>query len=287
MSNQTKVTDPLVSLSTGRTLDSKLLDLKSAVDYGGAIASSAAVNTVAINAAIVAATGTTGFVVLPPGMAYTEASLVIPDGVLVLAFSSSGVLRILSKDQGTAFPVLKGGIAVKSQGKTGILLRADDYGVTADPVLLVQDDTTGDIAAIQYKFAELDEQAADPSAPSANKARLFAKDNGSGSTQLAVRFPTGPTIPLATQGTSPNLSGSVVYDPGNLVDGTGVTTTVTVTGAALGDFVVVSFSVDLAGILLTGYVSAADTVSVRFQNETTGAIDLASGTIAARVLKDY
>lgn len=79
--------------------------------------------------------------------------------------------------------------------------------------------------------------------------------------------------------------GTATYDPGNLVDGAGVTTTVGVLGAVLGDLVTVSFSLDLQGITFTGYVSAAGTVSVRFQNETGGALDLASGTIRARVCK--
>lgn len=78
------------------------------------------------------------------------------------------------------------------------------------------------------------------------------------------------------------FTGSVSYDPGSLADGQGVTTTVTVTGAAPGHFVEVSFSLDLQGITVTGWVSAANTVSVRFQNETGGPIDLASGTIKAR-----
>ena len=38
-----------------------------------------------------------------------------------------------------------------------------------------------------------------PSAPGANKARLFLKDNGSGKTQLCVRFNTGVIQVLATQ----------------------------------------------------------------------------------------
>ncbi len=81
------------------------------------------------------------------------------------------------------------------------------------------------------------------------------------------------------------LRGSATYDAANLVDGAGATTTVTVTGAALGDFVVgVSHSVDLAGITVTAYVSAADTVSVRFQNESGGAVDLASGTLRVAVI---
>jgi hypothetical protein len=79
------------------------------------------------------------------------------------------------------------------------------------------------------------------------------------------------------------LTGTATYDPGNLVDGAGETTTVTVTGAALGNFAEVSFSLDLQGVTLTAWVSADDTVSVRFQNETGGAIDLGSGTLTARV----
>jgi hypothetical protein len=80
-------------------------------------------------------------------------------------------------------------------------------------------------------------------------------------------------------------AGSAVYDPPNLADGAGTTTTVTVTGAALGDYARASFSLDLQGIVLTAWVSAADTVSVRFQNESGGALDLASGTLRARVEK--
>lgn len=77
------------------------------------------------------------------------------------------------------------------------------------------------------------------------------------------------------------VSGTATYDPGNLVDGQGVTTTVTVTGATLGDYAEASFSLDLQGITLTAWVSAANTVSVRFQNETGAPIDLASGTLKA------
>ncbi len=80
------------------------------------------------------------------------------------------------------------------------------------------------------------------------------------------------------------LSGSVAYDPPNLIDTAGTTTTVTVTGAALGNFAEASFSLDLEGIMLTAWVSAANTVSVRLQNEAgAGPIDLGPGTLTARV----
>ena len=82
-----------------------------------------------------------------------------------------------------------------------------------------------------------------------------------------------------------DLVGSATYDPPNLVDGAGVTTTVGVAGAVLGDFTLASFSLDLQGITVTSYVSAANVVSVRFQNESGGALDLASGTLKVRVIK--
>lgn len=81
------------------------------------------------------------------------------------------------------------------------------------------------------------------------------------------------------------LEGSATYDPPSLVDGAGATTTVTVTGAALGDYAQASFSLDLQGITLSAYVSSANTVSVRFQNESGGTIDLASGTLLAKAEK--
>lgn len=81
------------------------------------------------------------------------------------------------------------------------------------------------------------------------------------------------------------LFGSATYDAASLIDAAGATTTVTVTGAALGDFVLVSHGVDVAGITVTAWVSAANTVSVRFQNESGGTLDLASSTLRVMVLK--
>lgn len=46
------------------------------------------------------------------------------------------------------------------------------------------------------RFAE---QTVDPAAPSANQARLFARDNGSGKTQLCIRFATGAVQVIATE----------------------------------------------------------------------------------------
>lgn len=81
------------------------------------------------------------------------------------------------------------------------------------------------------------------------------------------------------------LTGSAVFNPASLIDAAGETTTVAVTGAALGDSAEASFSLDTAGITITAWVSAANVVSVRFQNETGGTLDIASGTLSAKVYK--
>lgn len=82
------------------------------------------------------------------------------------------------------------------------------------------------------------------------------------------------------------LFGSATYDAASLIDAAGATGTITVTGAALGDMVVgISFGVDLQGLTLTAYVSAANTVSFRLQNESTATVDLASTTVRAVVAK--
>jgi hypothetical protein len=118
-----------------------------------------------------------------------------------------------------------------------------------------------------------------------SEARILTIDNtlesSNGETNGSVRLVNsdGSSAVLNT------LSGSATYDAGSLVDAAGVTTTVTVTGAALGDFAMASLGVDLAGITVTAYVSAANTVSVRLQNESGGTIDLASTTLRARVFK--
>ena len=82
------------------------------------------------------------------------------------------------------------------------------------------------------------------------------------------------------------LNGSATYDPPSLANGVGTTTTVTVSGAALGDQVdAVSFSLDLQGIIVSGYISSANVASVRFHNGTGGVLDLASGTLRVRARK--
>lgn len=81
------------------------------------------------------------------------------------------------------------------------------------------------------------------------------------------------------------LEGSATWDPGNIADGAEEAVDITVTGAALGDFVLVSFSLDVADLTLTAAVTATNTVTAQLSNSTGGAIDLNSGTVRVKVLK--
>jgi hypothetical protein len=81
---------------------------------------------------------------------------------------------------------------------------------------------------------------------------------------------------------------SATVDPASLNDGEGSSiSTITVTGASLGDFVKVSHSTNLGGVLLQAWVSATNTVSYRFQNETGGTVDIASGTLRVEVESSF
>ena len=80
------------------------------------------------------------------------------------------------------------------------------------------------------------------------------------------------------------LQGSVAWDAGNLADGAKEAKEVTCTGAALGDFVLVSLSIDVADLSLSAAVTAADTVTCVLSNNTGGAINLAAATAYVLVI---
>ena len=77
---------------------------------------------------------------------------------------------------------------------------------------------------------------------------------------------------------------SEVWNPGNVAVHEMVSNDVTVTGAALGDFAIASFSLDVADLVLDAQVTAANTVTLT--NDGIGAgVDLAEGTVYVRVFR--
>lgn len=115
------------------------------------------------------------------------------------------------------------------------------------------------------------------------------EDMNTGVGTFSSRNPGGGTLTSTQIGIHSlavtQLKVTATWDPASVSVGASVTTTVTVTGAALGDFTLASFSLSLSGLVLTSYVSAANTVTVVLSNPTAAAVDLASGTLAVLVFK--
>jgi hypothetical protein len=80
---------------------------------------------------------------------------------------------------------------------------------------------------------------------------------------------------------------TAALDLGNAATGSGTfaSSDVTVTGAALGDIVLVSLAVDTVDTVVAGAVTAANTVTVTVLNNTAGAVNLASATVRIVVLQ--
>ncbi|MFL6845158.1 MAG: hypothetical protein ACJ8ER_09790 [Allosphingosinicella sp.] len=81
------------------------------------------------------------------------------------------------------------------------------------------------------------------------------------------------------------IAGSAAYDPPSIAAGASTTTTITVTGAAVGDMAVAAFSGNVHPIVISAYVSAANVVTVVLSNPSASAQDLGSGTLFAKVTK--
>ena len=108
------------------------------------------------------------------------------------------------------------------------------------------------------------------------------------------------TLPLANGGTAgttaataraslgvlATLTATASLDFASIAANTTADMTMTVTGAAIGDVVVVGPSVAFdAGLVATGFCASADTVTVRVANVTIAAIDPTSRTVRATVIK--
>ncbi len=77
----------------------------------------------------------------------------------------------------------------------------------------------------------------------------------------------------------PDLRATKVENIPPLDHGESHTTTVDVPGAVLSDHALASMDIDTKGVILYAYVSAADTVSVRYQNNTGVPVDFFNATI--------
>lgn len=119
--------------------------------------------------------------------------------------------------------------------------------------------------------------------------KIVQEDLNVGVGSVNVTAPGGGTLASTKIGIHSLAVGQVqvtgTWNPASIASGATETTTLTVSGASLGDYTLSSFSVSLAGLQLTSYVSAANTVTVVLSNLTGAAVNLASGTLAVLCLK--
>jgi hypothetical protein len=94
------------------------------------------------------------------------------------------------------------------------------------------------------------------------------------------------TVPEFTKWGNIELLGTLVWDPGSLATGSGETSgTITVSGAVVGDFVLVAAPYDLQDCVATAYIQQNGLAEIRLQNFSGATRDFASGTWKVRVFK--
>jgi hypothetical protein len=82
------------------------------------------------------------------------------------------------------------------------------------------------------------------------------------------------------------LTGTAAWTPGTVAANTTATQAITVTGAAMGDTVEVGYNQTLSNdLILTGYVTAANTATAKLRNLTGSGIAVTAGTVRATVRK--
>lgn len=117
-----------------------------------------------------------------------------------------------------------------------------------------------------------------------NTSNNMTSNIASESLFVGMDYDAAPQFAAAPNAFRHNLIGSTTWDPASVANGASTSTTVTVTGAAMGDYANCSFSNALSGLMMGAEVSAANTVTCRLNNNSGGAVDLASGTLRARVI---
>jgi hypothetical protein len=96
---------------------------------------------------------------------------------------------------------------------------------------------------------------------------------------------SGNTFDLPAEATAPVRRLAISWSPPSLIAAAQTMVTLSMPGAELGDPVVVSFSQDLRGLQMTGYVGARSRVTVVLRNGTPGAVALPPGRLVLQLLK--
>lgn len=143
------------------------------------------------------------------------------------------------------------------------------YGLYVDPL------SVSGAGAVQNTFGVY---VYPSTAGSSGNYAIYVADSSSISQLGALRIGAG------TATITSHRTGTTTWDPASIADGAMTTTTVTVSGALVGNVCTPSFSLAVpAGAILTCNITANSVATVTLFNKTGGALDLASGTVRASV----
>ena len=164
-----------------------------ALESSGALAAHEADTT-----AIHGITNTAQLAVKDANQTFTRQQIVKP---------STPEVNLRLQDSGSGFPGMNfesGAGTVRAtfavNGSTGdFYMDYGDNGGNGDGIFRAAGGGGGERVRFLYAGGMQLPERADPSAPAADKAILYVRDNGSGKTQLVVRFPTGAVQVLATE----------------------------------------------------------------------------------------
>lgn len=118
----------------------------------------------------------------------------------------------------------------------------------------------------------------------ANGAKVVNAKVQHNSFRAKPNFVLGATGTLIYEYNSPSSIKTQSYDPPSLATANQQSTTVTLTGAKLGDNISVSFNQPLQGTRMWGEVTADNQVTVYHRNDKGVAVDVASGTLTVKIV---
>lgn len=182
-----------------------------------------------------------------------------------------------------------GGTGITNAGKQTIIANNNIFnnGMTVNSPAIST--LSGTVSAVFYEGSECvisGNRCFDTSGAGGTQTYGYADNSSATSYNMLVgnNFKGNKTGPANILGTvysfsGPNVFGSVAFAGATITNGSTSTTDISMPGARMGDYVSLSYSLDLLGLNLYGYVNADNNVKVKFYNGTGGSVTIAAGTV--------
>lgn len=182
-----------------------------------------------------------------------------------------------------------GGTGITNAGKQTIIANNNIFnnGLTVNSPAISA--LSGTVSAVFYEGSECvisGNRCFDTSGAGGTQTYGYADNSSATSYNMLVgnNFKGNKTGPANILGTvysfsGPNVFGSAAFAGATITNGSTSTTDISMPGARMGDYVSLSYSLDLLGLNLYGYVNADNNVKVKFYNGTGGSVTIAAGTV--------